>query len=195
MAEAVVLASGSGSNFEAIADRISETDHQITALICDRPGAACLERAKRLRIDHHIIPYQNRRKSAEQELYSLLTSLQPDLVVLAGFMKVLPPNIVQEFSGRLINIHPSLLPDFPGLNAIERSFRAGDSTMGITIHYVDTGVDTGPIIEQHSVETEALHNLESAERQIHELEHRYYPEVVVRLLDQVEQRLSQEISS
>jgi phosphoribosylglycinamide formyltransferase-1 len=98
-------------------------------------------------------------------------------------MRILTPGFVERFPGRIINIHPSILPDFPGLRAIERSFADPKAELGISIHYVDAGVDTGPIIEQHRVERTANLDLASAEAAIHRLEHRYYPEVVVRLLD------------
>lgn len=188
MAEAVVLASGSGSNFEAIVHRVRRTSHTVASLICDQPDALCLQRAKRLRVPSRIVHYHGRRAQAERELLAILTEIDPDLVVLAGFMRILPAEIVTRFNGRMINIHPSILPAFPGLHAIERSFHQSDGPLGITVHYVDAGVDTGPVIEQHSIERDGVPDVQTAEQRIHQLEHRYYPEVVVRLLESATQK-------
>ncbi len=183
MAEAVVLASGSGSNFEAITRRVRSTNHTMVGLVCDQPQAYCLQRARALGVQSWVVRYLGRRTAAEQELSSLLTQLDPDLVVLAGFMKVLPEWLVDRWQRRIVNIHPSLLPAYPGLRAIERSFASQDKELGITIHFVDAGVDTGPVIEQHSIRRDTVPDVATAFARIHELEHRYYPEVVVRLLD------------
>jgi phosphoribosylglycinamide formyltransferase-1 len=183
MAELIVLASGSGTNFEAIAHRVTNTPHRLSALVTDKPAAGAIARAGRLGIPVENISYEHSRSAAEQQLAAICERRNPDLICLAGFMRILTPGFVERFPGRIINIHPSILPDFPGLRAIERSFADPKAELGISIHYVDAGVDTGPIIEQHRVERTANLDLASAEAAIHRLEHRYYPEVVVRLLD------------
>ncbi|TVQ24126.1 MAG: phosphoribosylglycinamide formyltransferase [Spirochaetaceae bacterium] len=190
MAELVVLASGSGSNFEAIARRVRTTHHRLTALITNTPDAYAIRRAESIGVPWIVVDYASGRSAAEAQLLDLLTTLDPDLIALAGFMKVLPPPIVDAFASAIYNIHPSLLPDFAGLNAIERSWNSGASRLGITIHYVDAGIDTGTVIEQHSFAREEVSSLEEAEARIHALEHSHYPRVLCEALDRPGDRRS-----
>ncbi len=190
MAELVVLASGSGSNFQAIVERVRTTRHRVSALITNTPDAYAIRRAESLGVASIVVDYASGRSAAESQLLDLLTTLDPDLIALAGFMKVLPPPIVDAFAPAIYNIHPSLLPDFPGLNAIERSWKSDASRLGITIHYVDAGVDTGTVIEQHSFAREEASSLEEAEAQIHALEHSHYPRVLCEALDRLDDRRS-----
>jgi len=185
VANAVVLASGNGSNFQAIAERVAESPHRIVALVCDRYGVPVLERARNLGIEAIVIDYATDRAAAEERLAEILTDLRPDYIFLAGFMKIISADLVSEFEGRMVNVHPALLPRYPGLNAIERAYAAGDATLGVTIHYVDAGVDTGPIIAQRSIERAAGDSLEAVEQRIHEIEHQLFPEVALALLDSV----------
>ena len=152
MADIVVLASGNGSNFQAIAEYLAKTGrHRVSALISDQCGAFVLERARNLAIPYYVIPYFKGLKSKTETVYRfIIDSFNPDLVVLAGFMRVLSPAFASAYNKRMVNIHPSLLPAYPGIHSIERAYEAGESTLGITIHYVDAGVDTGPIILQKS---------------------------------------------
>ncbi|MFW5686041.1 MAG: phosphoribosylglycinamide formyltransferase, partial [Spirochaetota bacterium] len=175
MAEFVVLASGSGTNFEAIAQAFRGSDHNLQALITDNPSAYALVRAENLGVPSIVVDYGAGRAAAEKRLLGVLTTLCPDLVVLAGFMKILPSPIVSAFTGRIVNIHPSILPAHPGMHAIERSFAEPSCRMGITIHTVDDGVDTGPVLAQFEVERTGHETLEEMERRIHELEHTHYP--------------------
>ncbi len=183
MAKLIVLASGSGTNFEAIAKRVAETSHELSALVTDKPRSGAVERARRLGIPVECVSYESSRSAAEDHISAICDRRNPDLICLAGFMRILTPSFVTRYSKRIINIHPSILPAFPGLRAIARSFADPRAELGISIHYVDAGVDTGPIIEQHRIERVADSELESVEAAIHRLEHRYFPEVVVRLLD------------
>ena len=185
MAEAVVLASGNGTNFQAIAERAADSPHVITALICDRDGVPVLERARGLGIRSVVIDYRAGRQAAETRLAELLKHLDPDLVFLAGFMKILPATIVDAFRRRIINIHPALLPSYPGLRAIERAISAGETVFGVTVHYVDAGVDTGEVIEQRSISRVPGETFSRIEERIHELEHQLYPDVALQLLDSV----------
>lgn len=182
----VILASGNGSNFEAIVKKIRKNNWPIVvkALITDNPKAFAIERAKRLKVPTIILDYKafSSKQEYNKILLEKLEDLNPDLVVLAGYMRILPPFIVERFRFRIVNIHPALLPAFPGLNAIERAYKAGCKVTGITIHYVDEGVDTGPIIEQAALRIREGESLEELEKRIHKLEHRYYPEVIKRLL-------------
>lgn len=186
MADLVVLASGSGTNFQAIAEYLAPTKHTVTALICDRPGARVLSRAEHLRIRPIVIPYRGARTRAEEELERTLVELSPDLIALAGFMRVLPARIVDRFPDRILNVHPSLLPAWPGLNAIERSFAEPDAAMGVTVHVVDHGVDTGPIIGQFEALRSAHDDLRTMEERIHTLEHAHYPRIIRERLDAIE---------
>ena len=184
MARVGILASGGGSNFLAIAESLAGTGHEVAVLLCDKPGAYCLDRAAKLGIPAHTVVYtKGEREAAERQFIAHLEAARVDLVVLAGFMRILTPLFVRRWQGRLINIHPALLPKHPGAHGIEDSFDSGDSELGITVHYVDEGVDTGPILEQRSFPRHAKMSLEEAEFRIHQLEHELYPAVVRRLLD------------
>lgn len=186
MADYVVLASGSGSNFEAIARALAGGTHRLLALVTDNPAAHALVRAENLGVPSVVVNYGAGRRRAETRLARLLDSYEPDLVVLAGFMKVLPPHIVENHPGRILNIHPSLLPDYPGLRAIERSYADAGGKMGITIHVVDRGVDTGPVLARFVADRTGCPSLEEMERRIHELEHRHYPEIIEEQLDAID---------
>ena len=184
MSSAAILASGSGSNFEAIVEGVSGSDHRVDCLICDRRNAFVLERAERLGIPAHYVGYYKReRREAEVEIESILDNYGSDLVVLAGFMRILTPNFVETFGGRIVNIHPSLLPAHPGANGLILSFASADKRLGITVHYVDAGTDTGPVIRQESFERLGTEPFDEIETRIHDLEHRVYPDVVVNILD------------
>lgn len=182
----VILASGNGSNFEAIVKKIRKEKWPIVvkALITDNPEAFAIKRAKRLKVHYEVLDFKSFSSKSEYHhaLLERLLFYDPDLVVLAGYMRILPPFIVERFRNRIVNIHPALLPAFPGLNAIERAYRAGCKVTGITIHFVDEGVDSGPIIEQACLRIKDGESLEHLERRIHRLEHRVYPLVIKRLL-------------
>ncbi|KAF2960228.1 phosphoribosylglycinamide formyltransferase [Thermotoga sp. 38H-to] len=175
----VVLASGNGSNFEAIVNavRSGELSAKIEMLLVDRDCYA-IERAKRLKV-----PWEKLEKSWAESLKKRLEELNPDLVVLAGFMRILPAEIVERWKWKIVNIHPSLLPAFPGTHAIEKAYEYGVKVTGITIHFVDEGVDTGPIIFQKAIEIKKDWTLERLEEEIHKIEHQYYPLVIQKVLE------------
>ena len=190
MARVGVLASGGGSNFQAIALHLaaqagtSGPPHQVAVLVCDKASAYCLDRAAELGIPAHVVTYvKGEREAAEAQMTSWLEQAGTDLVVLAGFMRILTPFFVRRWRGKLINIHPSLLPRHPGAHGLEDSYDSSDTELGITVHWVDEGVDTGEVIEQRSFARHAKMSLEEAEFRIHQLEHELYPAVVKRLLD------------
>ncbi len=188
MADIAVFASGNGSNFQAIAEHLQGGPHRVACLVCDRKRAFAFERAHTLGIPSYYVPYVGRtREEAESEMLAILKDHDVSLVVLAGFMRLLTPVLVDAFAGRIVNIHPSLLPKYPGTAAIEESFMSGDQELGITIHYVDHGMDSGPIIAQRSFSRVPGENLDEAETRIHALEHHTYPEVVMNILDEMEQ--------
>jgi phosphoribosylglycinamide formyltransferase-1 len=193
MAKLAVLASGNGSNFEALAEAIQSRPradgpaHDCVILIYDRKAAFAAERAARLGIASRYVPYIGRgREEAEMEISALLREYKADLVALAGFMRVLSPEFARAWKGRVVNIHPSLLPKWPGAHAIQDAFNAGERLFGVTIHYIDEGVDTGPIIAQESFRARAGESVESIEQRTHAVEHRLYPKVVLDLLDAME---------
>jgi phosphoribosylglycinamide formyltransferase 1 len=187
LARAIVLASGNGSNFEAITRRVSNTHHQITALVYDRKNAKAAVRAKRLCIPAIYISYYNRsREEAEADIASVIDKTNSDLIIFAGFMRLLSSDFVEKYYSRIINIHPSLLPKHPGLNAIKHSFESDDKNLGITIHLVDSGLDSGPIINQFSFPKNEVNNIIQAEERIHQLEHHHYPEIIIKILDEID---------
>ncbi|NNM54859.1 MAG: phosphoribosylglycinamide formyltransferase [Spirochaetales bacterium] len=184
-----VLASGSGSNFEALVTGTKGTGHTCALLIGDRKGAFCFERAHRLGVPSALVTYnkgpdgQLDRTSAEDKLSRHLEAHSVDLVVLAGFMRLLTPRFVHRWQGKLINIHPALLPRHPGAHGIDDSWASTDPDLGVTVHWVDEGMDTGEIIEQARFTRQPGLTREQAEETLHRLEHELYPRVVTRLLN------------
>ncbi|HOT02970.1 MAG TPA: phosphoribosylglycinamide formyltransferase [Methanolinea sp.] len=155
MKRIAVLASGRGSNFQALIDAIREG--QIPAvcvgLVTDNPGAYAITRARDAGIPVQVVDYTRfpDKGAYESALLAAMKSLNADLFVLAGYMRILGPGIVREFSGRMINIHPALLPSFAGLHAQRHALEYGVKVSGCTVHFVDEGMDTGPIIVQACV--------------------------------------------
>jgi phosphoribosylglycinamide formyltransferase-1 len=151
MKRIVILASGSGTLAQAIFDADFSADGaEIVALICDKPGAHVLQRAELRHIESYLIPMMEDRTIWNTELENLIAALRPDLVVSAGFMRILPEAITSRF--KIINSHPALLPLFPGAHAVRDALAAGATETGTTIHWVDAGVDTGEIIAQEKIE-------------------------------------------
>ena len=181
----VVLISGNGSNLQAIIDEIQagKLKAHIGAVISDQPDAHGLTRAKKSSIPTHIVERMNfkNRDDFDRALQSIIDDHQPKLIVLAGFMRVLGRDFVRHYEGRLINIHPSLLPKYPGLNTHQRVLDAHEKEHGVTIHYVTEDVDAGPIIAQASIPVRHNDTAKALEARIHKVEHRLYPEVLRRL--------------
>ena len=185
MSRLAVFTSGNGSNFQAIAERIaSNRKHTLVCMICDRKNAFSFTRAERLGIKSYYIPYAGRtREEAEKDISDVLESEKIDMVSLAGFMRIFTCGFVSRYSGRIVNIHPALLPKYPGAHGIAESFASKDRELGITIHYVDCGVDTGAVILQKSFIRDFSEPIEEIEKKIHKLEYSFYPEAVEKLLD------------
>lgn len=185
MKKIVILASGNGTNFEAICKYFSKSEKiSIIKLITDNKEAQVVERAKILGIDYEIIDYSTfkSKKEFNDYLFDRLKALDFDLMVLAGYMRILPGYIVRYYADKIINIHPSLLPKYPGLRSIERAYNNKEEYTGITIHYVEEEVDTGKIILQKKLKVDKNWDLEKLEEEIHKLEHQYYPQVIENLL-------------
>ena len=187
MARLAVFASGTGSNFVAIAQAVRPTRHTVEFLLCDVARAPVLDRAKELGVPTFPISYMGeKRESVEKKIVRHLERRQVDIVALAGFMKLLTPWFLEAFKGPVINIHPSLLPKYPGVHGIDESFASDDGELGITVIRVDAGVDTGPVILQKSFRREAEETRKQVEFRIHQLEHEWYPQVLISMLDRVD---------
>lgn len=186
MANLAVFVSGNGSNFEAIAEAVAKSSHAIVCMICDRSDAPAFERAQRLGVPSFHVSYRGRQKAeVEKDIFAILSEKSADLIALAGFMRLLTPELIDRYPGRIINVHPSLLPKYPGTNGIKEAFDSEDSEIGITVHRVDYGLDTGPIIMQNSFTRRGDESLEMIELDIHRLEHKNYPAILLEILDAI----------
>lgn len=169
-----VLASGRGSNFKAIAQKAENVE--IVLLVVDKSDAKAIEIAKDLNIPYKVIDRKILNKEDfEREIINILDSYNVELVVLAGFMRILGTEFVEHFKWRVMNIHPSLLPSFPGLHAQKQALEYGVKISGCTVHFVDSGTDTGPIILQSAVCVLEDDTEESLSSRILEEEHKIYP--------------------
>lgn len=185
-----VFASGNGTNFQAIHEAIvrGEINASIELVVCDQPDAAVIERARRADVDVLVAARRDypSKKAFEQAIVRACQSRDVAYIFLAGYMRILGKTVLEAYPHRIINIHPSLLPSFTGLDAIGQAFRKGVKITGVTIHYVDEGMDTGPIIAQAAVPVEASDTLETLEARIHETEHVLYPKTVAAFVQQAE---------
>lgn len=186
MKKIAVFASGNGSNFQALveAEKMGKLDAKISLLICDQPEAYVLKRASAERIPFLCVSPKcySSKISYEQALLEQLNRENIDFILLAGYMRLIGPTLLQAYPRRIINIHPSLLPAFPGKDAVDQAVKAGVKVTGLTIHYVDEGLDTGQIIAQRAVEIETGDTRESIQKRIQLAEHQVYPAVVQQLL-------------
>jgi len=176
-----VLASGRGSNFVSIADAIGrgEINAEIVQLICNKPDAGAIDAARARRIKVNVLESKGVPAAEyDEKLVQALQSCNPDLVVLAGYMKIVGKAIIDAFPMKIINIHPALLPSFPGLEAQKQAFEYGVKVAGCTVHFIDEGVDTGPIILQKAIPVEDYDTDESLSKRILTEEHRLYPQAV-----------------
>jgi len=180
----VVFASGSGSNFEAIVEQLHGKVCDVALLLCDQPGAKCVERAQRLGISSKVIKRANYPTKADYELAIIeqLAPINPDLIALAGYMKIVGPTLLSAYEGKIVNIHPSLLPAFPGKDGIGDALKYGAKVIGVTIHYVDAGVDTGPIINQGAIHLDPTDTEQQTRNRIHALEHQLYPQTIAKII-------------
>lgn len=189
-----ILASGNGSNFEALAHQFQAglLPGELIFVFSDHHDAYVLERAQRLNVrafSFEIKEFEN-KAAYEKALLQLLQEQQIDLIVLAGYMRIIGKTLLSHYSNRILNIHPSLLPSFPGLHGIKDAYEYGVKVTGVTVHLVDDGVDTGPIIAQEPVMILPVDTLESLEEKIHQTEHRLYPKVLRDVLLQSEKNKS-----
>lgn len=179
MKKIAVFASGNGSNFQVIAEQFP-----VDVVFSDHRDAYVLERAEKLGVTAHTFELKefDNKVAYEEAIVALLEEHDIDLVCLAGYMKIVGPTLLAAYEGRIINIHPAYLPEFPGAHGIEDAWEAGVDQSGVTIHWVDSGVDTGKIIKQVRVPRLPDDTVESFEARIHEAEYQLYPEVIQSLI-------------
>tara|TARA_A100001037_G_scaffold294087_1_gene311424 strand:- start:1120 stop:1758 length:639 start_codon:yes stop_codon:yes gene_type:complete len=181
-----VFISGSGSGMEALIRYQQSGDclHTTTVVISDKPGIAGLGKAESLGITAVVVPLPEsndgteRRLIHEQEINEVLADYGVEAIILSGYMRILTPSFVKPWAGRILNIHPSLLPDFPGAHAHRDVIAAKATKSGCTVHFVDSGMDSGPIIAQEEVEVFATDDEESLAQKVKEKEHLLYPMVI-----------------
>jgi phosphoribosylglycinamide formyltransferase-1 len=176
-----VLASGSGTNLQAILDRLHGREGiEVVGVGSDKPSAGALSRARSAGIATAVFPRDDFADRARRDaaIGDWVEELSADLVVLAGYMQLLSPGFVARFRGRVVNVHPALLPSFPGLDAIGQALAAGVEVTGVTVHFVDEGVDTGPVIAQREVPIPADRDRPRLEAAVHSVEHELYPEAI-----------------
>jgi phosphoribosylglycinamide formyltransferase-1 len=175
----VVLISGSGSNLQALIDSIAHEGNpaRIAAVISNRADAFGLERAKQAGIATRVLDHKqfDGREAFDAALIEAIDGFDPQLVVLAGFMRILTPGFVNHYTGRLLNIHPSLLPKYKGLHTHQRALEAGDREHGCSVHFVTEELDGGPLVVQAVVPVESGDTPEALAQRVHAQEHRIYP--------------------
>ncbi|MGC8257216.1 phosphoribosylglycinamide formyltransferase [Leuconostoc mesenteroides] len=183
-----VFASGTGTNFQALNDAILQRNlnAEIVRLIVDKSTAGALNLAKLFGIPATAIKYSNyeTKIEAEQVIINQLKTHQVDGILLAGYMRILTPKLIDAYSGKIINLHPAMLPKFPGRHSILDAFEAGVSETGVTVHFVDNGIDTGEIIAQEAVPILVNDTIDLLETRIHNVEHVLYPNTLAKLIDE-----------
>jgi phosphoribosylglycinamide formyltransferase-1 len=190
MARLAVFASGRGSNFVAIAQCMRRQNrHCLEFMLCDRKAAAAFDRARELGIPSYYVTYVNRtREAAEAEMLVHLARHAVDVVALAGYMRLFTPYFVKGFHGEILNLHPALLPKYPGAHGIEESYASGDRELGISVIRVDEGCDTGKIVMQKSFTRSGTESIAEIETRIHAMEHEWFPRAVMDALDEADAR-------
>lgn len=190
MTNLAVFASGTGTNFDAIADAIDngELEAKIVLVVCDKLGAKVIEKAQKRGIEVFAFnPKDYENKAAyEAEIVSVCKEHGVEFIALAGYMRLFSDTLLAEYEGRCVNIHPALLPAFKGKNAIHQAIEYGVKVIGVTIHYVDSGMDSGKIIAQKAFEIEDGWDEEEIESRIHKIEHVLYKETLIKLLNHKE---------
>lgn len=185
-----VFASGTGSNFDAMMqdEKIASS---IVLLVCDKPGAAVIDKAERSGVETLVLAPKSfsSKKEYEKVIYGKLQSLEVEWIFLAGYMRLIGEILLEHYEGRIVNIHPSILPAFPGKDAIGQAYQAGVPETGVTVHYVDEGMDTGPIIAQEAIKMIPGETEEQLKTRIQAVEHRLYPNVMKQLMQNVTEEL------
>ncbi len=178
-----VFVSGNGSNLQALIEAQKRNDlaeGKIKLVVCDKSGAFALKRAEKAGIETFVLEAKgfSKKEEYDRKIAEVLDEKEIELVVLAGFMRILSDFFVDKYAGKILNVHPSLLPLFKGAHAIRDAYEAGVEKSGATVHFVTRELDSGPIILQKSVKIEQSDTMESLEEKIHKIEHKIYPEAV-----------------
>lgn len=176
-----VLASGTGTNLQAILDKVHGREGiELVGVLSNKPAAKALERARSAGVEAVVLPSSDYadREARDAAMADWLTEREVDLVVLAGYMELLSPAFIDRFRNRIVNVHPALLPAFPGLDAIGQALEYGVKVAGVSVHFVDEGVDSGPLILQRPVEVPPDHDREKLEQRLHAVEHELLPEAI-----------------
>ena len=177
-----VFCSGNGSNFEAIltAIRRKKLRAEVAVMVCDNPKAYAITRANHHGVPVAVLPSKlfANRKDHERLIVSILKDLRVDLIVLAGYMRIFTPFFIKAYKGRVLNIHPSLLPAFKGAQAIRDAFQAGVKETGVSVHLVTAALDAGPVLAKEKVQRVSGETLASLEMKIHRVEHALYPKAI-----------------
>ena len=176
----VVLISGSGSNLQAFIDQAKDINIEIQAVLSNKAEAFGLERARKANIPAIALPHSDfdSREDFDQALIKELDQYNPELIILAGFMRILSPSFVNHFKDKIINIHPSLLPKYKGLNTHQRAIDAGEKYHGASVHLVTAELDDGPVIIQGQLAILPVDTADSLQKRIHKIEHKIYPQAV-----------------
>lgn len=184
----VVIISGNGSNLQSIIDAIEcgQINAQIGAVISNNPDAFGLSRAKKHRIAQQVVDHRsfNDREAFDQSLLESVNRYRPDFIILAGFMRILGSAFVQAYKGKILNIHPSILPDYKGLNTHQRAIDNAETEHGVSIHLVTVGLDDGPVLLLGRYPIEARDTAEDLQRKGHAMEHQMYPRLIQWLCDE-----------
>lgn len=177
-----VFASGSGSNFQALAEAIRDQGipAEIALLVCDKPAARVVQRAEALGVPTYLFDPKSyaSREAYEEEIVARLRQDGVELIVLAGYMRLITDVLVKPYYGRMINVHPALLPSFPGVRALRQALEYGVKVTGATVHFVDGGMDSGPIIAQRAIEVREGDTEETLAERMHAVEHELLPQAV-----------------
>ena len=186
MKKIAIFASGNGSNFQAIINEIENGTliAEIAALVTDKPHCVAVERAQKHNIPVFSFIPKNyvSKEEYEKEIAFFLIEKNVSLIVLAGYMRLIGDVLLKAFHNRIINIHPALLPAFPGKNGIQQAYHYGVKVFGVTVHFVDAGIDTGKIIDQECFKVEKTETLAEIEQKIHVIEHMLYTRVIMEIL-------------
>ena len=181
-----VFCSGYGSNFQALIEAVQKKKlrAEIALLVCDNPKAYALQRAKKHGVPAVLLSPKlfSSRQAYEKVIIKILKNQKIDFIILAGFMRILTPYFIGAYRRRILNIHPSFLPDFKGAHAIRDAFGARVRETGVTVHFVTEKVDAGPIILQEKVTINREDTLQSLEKKIHSVEHKLYPKAIQRTI-------------
>jgi phosphoribosylglycinamide formyltransferase-1 len=183
-----IFVSGSGTNMENIVNAVREQtikNAEVALVISDNPAAFALKRCERLRVPSAVVFRKNfeSKEAFEKAILRELREDSIDFIVLAGYMRIIGPTILNAYKDKILNIHPALLPAFPGAHGIKDAFEAGVPVTGVTVHIVDAGIDTGPIVLQQEVAVKKDDTLASLEERIHALEYELYPKAIQLMVD------------